>query len=154
MKKDTRAQHELNFLSKQLSRLKQQANETRNNKLWRLESVIRSRIKDLRSLQANNLEGYKPVFDGYTALLEDVSRRLLESYNATNKTDYVFDEVIKGSFKAYLSSGIISVLVTSHIPKIVAREFSEILPQNPKEEYRVRKIERPLHSPSGRHQHR
>ncbi|MBS7403555.1 MAG: helicase-related protein [Oscillospiraceae bacterium] len=135
MKKDTRAQHEFSFLSKQYSRLKQQAAETKASKLWRLEALIRSRIRELRALQENKLPGYKPLFDNYTALFEEVSRRLLESYNAANSTDYVFEEVIKGSFQSYLRSGIISVLVTNHIPKIVAEEFSSILPDNPKDEY-------------------
>ena len=143
MKKDTRARHELDFLTRQHARLKQQAAETRSGKLWRLESVIRSRIKDLRALQGNNLPGCKPLFDSYTELLEEVSRRLLDNYNAVNKTDYVFDEVIKGRFKAYISSGIISVLVTSHIPKVVAQEFNSILPDDPKEEYpAARKMKR------------
>ena len=131
MKRDTRAQHELNYLAKQCARLKQQAAETKNNKLWRLESIIRSRLKDLKALQTNELSGYKRVFDDYVALLNDVSTRLLERYNTTNKTDYVFEEVVKGNFSAYLRSGIISILVTNHIPRIVAEEFGHYLPENP-----------------------
>ncbi len=143
MKNDQRVQHEFDFLRKQYPKLKQQVAETKNNKLWRLESIIRSRIKDLKTLPANNLRGYKQVFDGYVELLEAVSMRLLERYNKTNGTDYVFEEIIKGSFKTYLSSGIISVLVTNHIPKVVAEEYNKLLPDNPKEEYpQARKMKR------------
>ena len=143
MKRDTRAQHELNYLAKQCARLKQQAAETKNNKLWRLESIIRSRLKDLKALQTNELSGYKRVFDDYVALLNDVSARLLERYNAANKTDYAFEEVVKNDFAAYLRSGIISILVTNHIPKMVAEEFDRYLPENPIDEYpAARKMKR------------
>lgn len=143
MKRDTRAQHELNYLTKQCARLKQQAAETKSNKLWRLESIIRSRLKDLKALQANEMSGYKRVFDDYVALLDDVSARLLERYNAANKTDYVFEEVVRGNFAAYLRSGIISILVTNHIPRIAAEEYGHYLPDNPMEEYpTARKMKR------------
>lgn len=143
MKKDSRAQHEFNFLRKQYTRLKHQVAEAKNNELWRLESIIRSRIKDMKALRPNDLNGYQQVFDGYVALLENVSVRLLERYNATNKTDYVFEKVVKGNFTAYLHSGIISVLVTNHIPKIVAEEYSNYLPDNPMDEYPAsRKLKR------------
>ena len=143
MKKDQRVQHEFDYLKKQYSQLKHQAAETKSNKLWRLEAVIRIKIKDLRALPSNNLNGYKQVFDSYTGLLENVSVRLLESYNKANKTNYQFKEIVGGNFKAYLSSGIISVLVTNHIPKIVSEEFNRLLPENPKDEYPLaRKIKR------------
>jgi len=143
MKKDSRAQHEFNFLRKQYTRLKHQVAEAKNNELWRLESIIRGRIKDMKALQPNNLSGYQQIFDGYVTLLEDVSVRLLERYNTTNKTDYVFEEVVKGNFAAYLRSGIISILVTSHIPKIVAEEYRNYLPDNPIDEYpAARKMKR------------
>lgn len=143
MKKDTRAQHEFKFLIKQCARLKQQVAETKNNKLWRLESIIRSRLKDMKSLQANELSGYKRVLDDYVALLNNVSTRLLERYNAANKTNYTFEEVVRGHFSAYLRSGIISILVTNHIPRIAAEEYSHYLPENPMDEYpAARKMKR------------
>lgn len=143
MKKDQRVQREFNYLRKQYPKIKQQVAETKNNKLWHIESVIRNKIKDLRTLYPNNFSEYQEVYDGYVKLLEDVSVRLLEHYNKTNRTNYEFHEVVKGSFKAYLNSGIISVLVTKHIPKIVVEEFNRLLPENPKDEYPLaRKIKR------------
>lgn len=143
MKRDTKAQHEFIFLKKQCVQLKQQAAETKNNKLWRLESIIRSRLKDLKALQTNELSGYNRIFDDYVALLDDVSGRLLERYNAANKTDYAFEAVVKGDFAAYLRSGIISILVTNHIPRMVAEEYDRYLPENPMDEYpEARKIKR------------
>lgn len=143
MKKDRRIQHDLGYLKKLYPKLKRQAAETKSSKLWHLESVIRNKIKDLRKLGANNPDGYKPIYNDYVELLEEVSVRLLEHYNKTNKTNYEFKEIIKGAFQAYLSSGIISVLVTNHIPKKVSEEFNRLLPDNPKDEYAsARKIKR------------
>ncbi len=143
MKKDQRVQHDLGYLKKLLPKLKRQAAETKSGKLWHLESVIRNKIKDLRKLGANNPTGYKQIFNDYVDLLEEVSVRLLEHYNKTNKTEYQFKEIVKGAFQAYINSGIISVLVTNHIPKIVSEEFNRLLPENPKDEYaEARKIKR------------
>lgn len=143
MKKDQRAQREFDYLKKQYPKIKQQAAQTKSSKLWHIEAVIRNKIKDLRTLPANNLGGYRQIYDGFVSLLDDVSVRLLENYNRTNKMDYKFDEIVGGYHKAYLNSGIISVLVTKHIPKIVAEEFNKLLWDNPKDEYPMaRKLKR------------
>jgi len=143
MKKGQRAQHEFDYLKKLYPKIKHQASETKSSKLWHLEAMIRSKLKDLKALSGNNLIGYKPVYDGYVSLLEEVSVRLLDNYNKTNKTFYKFNEIVEGRFKEYLNSGLISVLVTNHIPKIVAEEFNRLLPENPKDEYPMaRKIKR------------
>lgn len=143
VKKDNRVKHEFDYIKKLLPKLKKQASETKNSKLWHVESVIRSKLKALRALPSNNIAEYKQVHNDYVDLLADVSARLLEHYNKINKTDYEFQNVVGGSFKAYLNSGIISVLVTKHIPKIVAEEFSRLLPENPKDEYPLaRKMKR------------
>jgi len=143
MKKDQRAQHEFDYLKKQYPKIKQQAAETKSSKLWHLEAVIRGKIKDLKALPSNNLNDYRQVYEGYVGLLEEVSVRLLDNYNKNNQTDYKFKEIVGGNFKLYLNSGIISVLVTNHIPKIVAEEFNRLLPANPKDEYPLaRKMKR------------
>lgn len=143
MKKDSRVQHEFDYLKKQHPKIKQQVEATKKNRLWHNEAIIRNKIRDLKKLPANNLSGYKQIYDGYVGLLEQVSLRLLDNYNKTNKTDYHFKEVISGNFKVYLNSGIISVLVTNHIPKIVAEEFNRLIPENPKDEYPLaRKMQR------------
>lgn len=143
MKKDRRAQHELNYLKKLLPKLKHQAAQTKSGKLWHLESVVRKKLKDLWTLSGLGLGDYRGLYDGYVELLGEVSERLLEHYNKTNKTEYKFEEIVPGNFKSYLNSGIISVLVTNHIPKIVAEQFSRLLPENPKDFYpEARKIKR------------
>lgn len=143
MKKDHRVQREFDYIKKQYPKIKRQVAETKSNKLWHIEAVIRNKIKDLKTMPANNLDGHKQVYDGFVDLLGEVSVRLLEHYNKTNKTDYQFTEIIGRNFKAYLNSGLISVLVTNHIPKLVAEEFNRLLSDNPKDEYpAARKIKR------------
>lgn len=143
MKKDRRVQHEMSYLKKQYPKIRQNVAESKNNKLWHHEAVIRNKLKDLASLRSGNPEEYRQVRKDYVGLLDEVSVRLLEHYNKMNKTDYRFEDVINGNYRAYLSSGIISVLVTSHIPKLVADEFSRLLPDNPKDEYApARKMKR------------
>lgn len=134
MKKDQRQQRELDFLKKQFPKIKRQAAETKNSKLWHLEAIIRAKIKKIKALRPN-LSGFKEVFSDYTALLRELSLRLLLYYNEKNKTDYQYEEIIKGNFEAYLNSGLISVLITNHIPKIITKEFQRLLPENPKDEY-------------------
>lgn len=143
MKKDQRARHEFEFLQKQLPKFKKQAAETNNSKLWHMESIVRQKIKALRSLPYNDFSGYRETGDGYVNLLNEISERILAHYNTTHKTDYKLEDVVRGNFRAYMDSGIISVLVSGHIPKIVAEEFKRLLPENPKDEYReARKIRR------------
>lgn len=47
----------------------------------------------------------------------DISIRILDDYNRKKKTDFVFDESIRDNLDDYVKSGIMTVLVTSHIPK-------------------------------------
>ena len=62
MKKDQRVQHEFDYIKKQYPKIKQEIAETKNNKLWHHETVIRNKIKDLRTLPANNLNDYKRIY--------------------------------------------------------------------------------------------
>jgi len=143
MKKSQRFQFEFRSIERQYPGIKQQVAQTKTNKLWHLEAVIRNKIRNLTALPAQNLTGYPQIYDGYVGLLKEVSVRLLENYNQTHQTDYRFEEIVGGNFKAYLTSGIISVLVTNHIPKIVAEEFHRLLPKDPKDEYPLaRKLKR------------
>ena len=135
MKKYQRAQRDYEFIKKQFPKFKQQVAETRSGKLWHMESIVRQKIKALRALNSQGLNGYKQTVDSYVGLLQEISERLLEHYNKTKGTGYRFDDIVRGNFRAYLESGIISVLVSSHIPSIVAEEFQRRLPENPKDEY-------------------
>ena len=135
MKRDRKVEFEFNGIRKQYSNIKQQVAKAKNNKLWHEEAVIRSKIKALKALPSKELKGYRQVYTDYVVLLEEVSIRLLEQYNKKNKVDYRFSEIVADNYAAYLNAGIMSVLMTNHIPKIVAEEFNRLLPANPKDEY-------------------
>lgn len=142
MKNQQRAARELEQIRKLLPKLKRQAAETKSSKQWHIEAIIRQKIRQLKTYP---LEGakYNEALDGYIRLLETVSRRILDYYNQTKRTNYSFEEIITGNRDAYISSGIISVLVTRHIPKLVAEQFKRLLPVNPKDEYpRARQMKR------------
>ena len=135
MKKDQRAQHELDALKKQYPGIKKQVMEAKRKKLWHYEAVVRNRLKDLSTLSPNGLLEYRQVYNDYVSLLGEISAQLLQQYNETHGTAYRFEEIVRGNFKAYVKSGILSVLVTDHIPKLVAEEYNCLLPENPKDEY-------------------
>lgn len=113
----------------------QGASHSGSRNLLHHEAVIRGQLRKLRALPPRVSPRWQTVFDRYSALLDDVSRQLLERYNQKHHTDYSFDEVIKNRAESYLDAGIISVLLTSHIPQMVAAEFERLLPQEPSQEY-------------------
>lgn len=142
MKKAQRAQHAFDYLKKQYSRFEKQATETKNSKLWHLEAVLRGKIKDLENLRPVGISEHRQLYEDYVGLLEEISVRLLSHYNEVNRSNYGFEEITRGSRK-YLNSGIISVLVTNHIPNLLAEEFRLRLPEMPKDEYlRARRLKR------------
>ncbi len=143
MKKNQRVQREYEFLKNLLAKLKKQTAETKDSRLWHMETVVRQKTKELKALPSHEFCGFKETEHGYLELLHEISERILENYNKTHNTSYRFDDVVRKKYQAYLDSGIISVLVTSHIPEIVIEEFQRIFPVNPKDEYReARKMRR------------
>jgi len=100
----------------------------------------------LKGYEKENLVEYKKVYGNYLELLEYISIRLIEEYNKKNNTTFNFKDVVKGKGASYLKSGIISVLITEHIPNFVSSEFDRIFPVNPKDEYKeTRKIKRKIY---------
>ncbi|GAA0719464.1 helicase [Clostridium malenominatum] len=113
------------------------------NGLWEHEGAIRRKLRHLKEFEGEDLRDFQKIYDRYLEALENVSTKLINDYNRKNKTNFTFHEVVRGNYEAYLKSGIMSVLITSHIPKLVFKEFDEVFPQNPKEEYEdARKIKR------------
>ena len=60
---------------------------------------------------------------------------MLEDYNKKNDTDFDFYEVVRGNYNVFLNLGIMTVLTKNHIPEVIAEEFEENFPDNPKDEY-------------------
>ena len=117
MKKNQKALREYGFLKKQLPIFKKQAAGTQSAKLWHMESVVRQKIKALKALPLYEMGGYSQTVDSYVSLLREISERILDHYNKTQKTDYRLEDIVRENYRAYLDSGIISVLVTSQYPE-------------------------------------
>ncbi|HGG0415584.1 TPA: helicase-related protein [Clostridium sporogenes] len=106
------------------------------NSLWEQEASIRKKLKKLETMTDENIRDFKEVYNNYSNLLDYISKKLVKDYNIKHNTDFDFYEIIKGNRKNYLKSGIISVLITRHIPTMIFKEFDRIFPKNPKDEYR------------------
>ncbi|AUN02956.1 helicase-related protein [Clostridium botulinum] len=106
------------------------------NSLWEQEASIRKKLKKLESMKDENIRDFKEVYNNYSYLLDYISKKLVKDYNIKHSTNFDFYEIIKGNRKNYLKSGIISVLITRHIPTMIFKEFDRIFPKNPKDEYK------------------
>ncbi|KYN78285.1 RNA helicase [Clostridium sporogenes] len=106
------------------------------NSLWEQEASIRKKLKKLETMKDENIRDFKEVYNDYLHLLDYISKKLVRDYNIKYNTDFDFYEIIKGNRKNYLKSGIISVLITRHIPTMIFKEFDRIFPKNPKDEYK------------------
>ena len=135
MKKAQKALREFEKIEESLDKTAHIVRNTKDGKLWDHEAIVRKKIKALHELEFMEFRNYKKIWDGYLALLDEISERLLNHYNKKKGTSYRFEDIVKTDKAGYISSGIISVLVTSHIPKIIAGEFNKHFPENPKDEY-------------------
>jgi len=135
MKKYRKVQREFDLIKRALRRTEQIIASTKDSRLWDHEAALRKKIKALRSMQWAELEGFEEVYEGYVALLDTVSERLLNHYNRQRGTNYRFEEVVAEDRRGYLQSGIISVLVTHHIPRRMREEMARRFAENPKDEY-------------------
>lgn len=128
---------ERNFrkLKNQVSQIDEIVRHTKINSLWEHEASVRKKLKELKEYEEADLKDYQSVYRSYLEILEYISSRLVEDYNRKNKTDFFIDEIINNHYESYLKSGIMSVLITQHIPDIAAKEFDKVFPDNPKNEY-------------------
>lgn len=129
---------ERNFrkLKNQLSQIEEIVRHTKTKALWEHEAALRKKLKELREYEDAELKDFKNIYNSYLNLLEYVSVRLIDDYNKKNNTDFYFDEVVRDHFESYVKSGIMSVLITHHIPDLASKEFDKVFPANPKDEYR------------------
>lgn len=119
----------------QFAQIQEIAVHTKPNALWEHEAAVRKKLKELKEFKKENFKDYKRVYENYSELLEYISTRLVEDYNKKNNTDFNFHNILKNRGESYFKSGIISVLITEHIPEIISSEFDRVFPSNPKNEY-------------------
>ncbi len=119
----------------QFAQIQEIVKHTKSNALWEHEAAVRKKLKELKEFKKENFKDYKRVYENYSELLEYISIRLVEDYNKKNNTNFNFESILKNKGESYLKSGIISVLITEHIPEIISNEFERVFPSNPKNEY-------------------
>ncbi|MEW9097340.1 MAG: helicase-related protein [Clostridiaceae bacterium] len=113
------------------------------NGLWEQEATVRKKLKHLREFKGQGLRDFDNVYRRYSEILQNVSEKLIQDYNRKNKTDFTFHEIVRGNYEGYMKSGVMSILITHHIPKLIFKQFDEIFPENPKDEYEeARRLER------------
>jgi len=116
---------------------------SKSHNLWEHEAAIRKKLRMLNEYNGLDVKEYKIIYNKYLELLNYASQKLLQDYNYKNNTSFNFKDIVKGKEGSYLKSGVMGLLITEHIPKIVAKEFEELFPLNPKDEYKeVRKLKR------------
>lgn len=133
--KNNAAIREFKKYKSQINQMEEIIEHSKSGALIEHESSVRKKLRHLNELKID-LNDYSQVVEKYEELLEYVSQRLLEEYNKKNNTDFDFFEVIRGNYNAFLNSGIMTVLIKMHIPKLVGKEFEETFPDNPKDEYK------------------
>ncbi len=135
MKKERKQRLAFERVRHNFSQIQRQASSSRARSLWHNESSIRSQLRQLGNLMLADFPDGQSVYDQYTVLLDDVSRRVLEQYNRKTGTNYSFDAVVDKNRAEYLRSGILSVLLSDHIPGMVREEFRRLLPPYPQDGY-------------------
>lgn len=128
-------QREFKKLKNQIKQIEEIVHNSKGNALFEHEATIRKKLIQLKSMKKETFKDFNDIYERYKSLLEETGKKILEAYNKKNATDFDFYEVLRGNYNVFLNSGIITVLTKNHIPKMIAKEFDENFPDNPKDEY-------------------
>jgi len=133
--KNNAAQRDFKKYKSQINQIEEIVEHSKPGALIEHESSIRKKLKKLKELENQNLKDFNGVCERYEELLENVSKRMIDTYNKKNNTEFDFYEVVRGNYNNFLNQGIMTILTKQHIPKLIAKEFEENFPSNPKDEY-------------------
>ena len=136
---------ERNFrkIKSQFINIQEIVKHTKSEALWEHEVAVRKKIKELKQYELEKFKDYPVVHENYINLFKYISVRLVDDYNKRNNTNFSFESIFKNKSESYFKSGIISVLISEHIPKVISSEFDRVFPSNPKDEYEAsRKFKR------------
>jgi ATP-dependent RNA helicase SUPV3L1/SUV3 len=133
--KNNAAQRDFKKYKSQINQIEEIVEHSKPGALIEHESSIRKKLKKLKDLEDQSLKDFNQVCERYEEILENVSKRMLDSYNKKNDTEFDFYEVVRGNYNNFLNQGIMTILTKQHIPKLIAKEFEENFPSNPKDEY-------------------
>ncbi|WP_454055082.1 helicase-related protein [Clostridium sp. Marseille-Q7071] len=141
--KNKAAERNFKKIKSEFNHIENIVKHSKSHNLWEHEAAIRKKLRMLKEYKELDVKEYKTIYNKYLELLNYASQKLLQDYNYKNNTDFNFKDIVKEKESSYLKSGIMGLLITEHIPKIVAKEFEEVFPLNPKDEYKeVRKLKR------------
>lgn len=129
------AQREFKKIKGQFNQIEEIVYHSKPAALIEQESAIRKKLRQLKEFENDGLRDFNDTYENYFELLQETARRILENYNRKNKTDFAFEEVVQENFNILLNSGFMTLLTKYHIPKLIAKEFEENFPDNPKDEY-------------------
>lgn len=137
------AQREFKKLQSQFKKIEEIVYNSGTKALIEHDIAIRKKLQTLDEIENIGFKGFNEVKLDYIGLLENISSRLLDDYNSKNGSKYKLAEVIDGNYRKLINSGIMTILVKQHIPKVIAEEFEAVFPDNPKDEYNLaRRMER------------
>jgi ATP-dependent RNA helicase SUPV3L1/SUV3 len=134
--KNNASQREFKKFKSQINQIEEIVEHSKPGALIEHESSIRKKLKKLKDFEDQSLKDFNDVYERYEEILENVSKRILDAYNKKNNTEFDFYEVVRGNYNNFVNQGIITILTKQHIPKLIAKEFEENFPSNPKDEYR------------------
>lgn len=137
------AQREFKKLQSQFKKIEEIVYNSGTKALIEHDIAIRKKLQTLDEIENIGFKGFNEVKLDYIGLLENISSRLLDDYNSKNGSKYKLAEVIDGNYRKLINSGIMTILVKQHIPRVIAEEFEAVFPDNPKDEYNLaRRMER------------
>ena len=129
------AQREFKKIKSQINQIEEIAYHSKPGVLIEHESAIRKKLRQLKEMEKEGFKDFEDIYGRYSELLEDTAKRMLKYYNKKNGTNFDFYQVLRGNYDIFLKSGFMTVLTKHHIPTLVAKEFEETFPDNPKDEY-------------------
>ena len=137
------AQREFKKLQSQFKKIEEIVYNSGTKALIEHDISIRKKLQTLDEIENIGFKGFNEVKLDYIGLLENISSRLLDDYNSKNGSKFKLSEIINGNYRKLINSGIMTILIKQHIPKVIAEEFEAVFPDNPKDEYNLaRRMER------------
>lgn len=129
------AQREFKKLKGQINQIEEIVHHSKPGALFEHEAAIRKKLRTLKEMENERFKEYDDVCERYEDLLEEISKRILNDYNKKNNTSFDFYDVVRGNYNIFVNSGILTALTKKHIPEVIAKEFEDVFPDNPKDEY-------------------
>ncbi|MGL5068711.1 MAG: helicase-related protein [Sarcina sp.] len=131
------AQREFKKLQSQFKKIEEIVYNSGMKALIEHDISVRKKLQTILEIEEFNFKGYDDLYEGYIDILTHISNRILEDFNKKNESSFRFKDVVRENYKNLINSGIRTVLTKEYIPKVIAEEFEDAFPDNPKDEYHL-----------------